>query len=366
MAHRIPSSSMENSARKSVLVGVLDWGLGHATRCVPLIHELLKQNADVVLAGSGYSLVLLKEEFPQLVYYELPSYKITYPKRALMFLLLLQLPRVIRAIAREEKMAGEIIKNEKIDFIISDNRYGCYSKKIRSVFMGHQLDLPMPSGLGFLSNMVNSIHRKLIKRFDHVWIPDEENGFHFSGRLSQSIKVNSRRIGMLSRFSGVPQTNNDHFEIVAVLSGPEPQRTIFENILKLQLMRSKRKSLLVKGKPGKQNRVTTQNLTEIDHLNSVELESILSSAYFIVTRSGYSSIMDLAVLGKKVLLIPTPGQIEQEYLAEYLKSNKFAITQKQDELDLENALDQFQFVKPLPKTIPNIGLAQAITELICG
>lgn len=361
---------MENGERKSVLVAVLDWGLGHATRCIPVIRELQKQNARVVVAGSGLSLVLLKEEFPHLRYFELPSYKISYPNSALLFSLLLQLPRIIHTIGREHKMIEEISKHEKIDFIISDNRYGCYSNQIKSAFICHQLSLQVPKSLAFLSSIINYIHLNLMKKFNQVWVPDEKGGFHFSGQLSNSKNMDSRRIGILSRFSGLEIhapciRPSDHYEIVAILSGPEPQRTIFENMLKPQLLKCMKKSLLIKGKPGSQNQITNNNLTEVDHFNSLELQSILSSADFIVTRSGYSSIMDLAVLGKKVLLIPTPGQTEQEYLAEYLKSYNFAMTQIQEELDLENALDQIQFVNLLPKTIPNSELPQAITELIC-
>ena len=352
--------------RQSALVAVLDWGLGHATRCVSIIRELQKQNVKVVVGASGLSLELLKEEFPHLQYYELPSYRITYPKRALLFSMLLQLPQILRAIGREHSMTEKIIHQEKIDFIISDNRYGCYSKKIISVFVCHQLNLQLPKGFAFLSSMTNSIHRNWIKQFNQVWVPDEEIGFRFSGWLSQSNNRKVKRVGILSRFSGKPLTSPDPVEIVAVVSGPEPQRTIFENLLRDQLLRSNKKSLLVKGKPGHQGRIINNNLTEIEHLNSRELESVLSSADFVVTRSGYSSIMDLAVLGKKVLLVPTPSQTEQEYLADYLTSNNLAMTQKQEEFNLVSALNQIQNIKPFPRTTPNRDLPQAITELICG
>jgi predicted glycosyltransferase len=349
----------------SVLVAVLDWGLGHATRCIPVIQELQKQNARVVVGGSGLSLRFLQAEFPDLAFYELPSYGVVYPeKRSMLLSMLRQLPKINRAIRRERKQVEEIIQKEKVDFILSDNRYGCYSNQVKSIFIGHQLNIQMPSGLSIFSGFVNRQHWKRIQHFDQVWIPDQENGFHFSGILSETPLAKTKRIGILSRFSGAHEPAKETYEIVALLSGPEPQRSIFENKLRGQLQMLKRKSLMLKGKPGIHERTDNGSITEINHVSSKELQSILASADLVVARSGYSTIMDLAALGKKAILIPTPGQTEQEYLTRYLSSSKMAYNQAQDKLDLVNALTHLSEFGTLPKTEPNTLLPKAIQELV--
>lgn len=356
-----------NPSDRKCLVAILDWGLGHATRCVPIIKELQKQNVEVMVGGSGPALVLVRDEFPNLTFYEFPSYNIVYPKNWSMALaILFQWPRLYRAIKVEHKMVSEIVSKEKIDFVISDNRYGCHSRKVKSIFVGHQLNLQMPMGLGWLSGMVNRMHLSQIKYFDQVWIPDQQNGFHFSGILSEAPIPNSIRIGILSRFSGADLPIHESFEIVAIVSGPEPQRTVFENLVREQLKIVNRKSLMVIGKPAIRKRATSGLLTEVSHLNSQEMECVLSTCQVVVARSGYSTIMDLAVLGKKVLMIPTFRQTEQEYLAEYLRKSEMAYSQTQKNFNLLSALEHIATISPLPKTIPNAGLSKAITELICG
>ncbi len=347
-------------------VAVLDWGLGHATRCVPIIRQLQAQNASVVIGGSGLSLEFLKAEFPELLVYQLPSYRIVYPeKRSLLFSLVFQLPRIYRAILKEKKIIDSIIAKEKIEFILSDNRYGCYSTKIRSIFIGHQLNLQMPNGFLWLSRLVNKLHLNRVKKFNQVWVPDESTGFQFSGVLSNSQLLNAKRIGILSRFGNSNETQSDVYEIVVLISGPEPQRTIFENMIRHQLQKSGRKSLMMKGQPGRIEKTEQGLLTEYNHLRSHELEVILVSARIIIARSGYSTIMDMATLGKRVIFIPTPGQSEQEYLAQYLMDNEIAFAQPQHEFDLEKALRHSATFGPMPKTQPNSGLYNTIQEWLC-
>ncbi len=350
---------------KSALVAVLDWGLGHATRCIPVIRELQKQNVRVVIGGSGLSLEFLKDEFPELTFYQLPSYGIVYPEIGnMIFSMLLQFPRINNRIRQEQKLTNEIIFKEKIDFIISDNRYGCYAQQIKSVFIGHQLNLQVPTRLSWLSRSLNNFHLSKINKFDQVWIPDEDMGFRFSRILSNNSLTKTRRIGILSRFGKSIKAESDVYEIVALISGPEPQRTIFENLMREQLKKSGRKSVMVKGKPGRIEKIEVGMLTEFNHLRSGELESVLLSAKVIIARPGYSTIMDLATLGKQVIVIPTPGQTEQEYLAEHLLTNKMGTSQKQNQFDLEKALEQLSNFGSLPKTEPNSGLPKAIEELI--
>ena len=363
---------MNSPEVKNALVTVLDWGLGHATRCVPVIRELQKQNINVVVGGGGLSLIFLKEEFPALTFYPLPSYGVVYPEsNSMWFSILKQLPKVFAAINQEKKAVDEILGKEKIDIIISDNRYGCFSKKVKSIFVGHQLNLQMPAKARWLSKVVNRFHSNKIKAFDEVWIPDEADGakpnrspthraqrpirfdgddnlksaqavgFSYSGVLSEIDSLNTKRIGILSRFGNETKKPDEIYDIVALISGPEPQRTIFENLCRQQLITCKRKSLMIKGKPGTSGTVTDGLLTEVGHLPSQEMESVLKNCQVVISRSGYSTIMDLATLNKKAFFIPTPGQTEQEYLAEHLVNNKMAFAQPQSQFDLEVARSEW-------------------------
>jgi len=357
---------------KSALVTVLDWGLGHATRCVPVINELQKQNVRVIVGGCGNSLAILKAEFPNLTFYELPAYGIVYPDSrsslggSMLFSMLLQLPRITGAIKQEKLVVDEIVAKERIDFILSDNRYGCYSNEINSIFIGHQLNLQMPLRISMLSRFVNGHHLRKIKNFNQVWIPDQVNGFHFSGILSKGLLNEVKYIGVLSRFSGTANPSKEAYDIVALISGPEPLRSVFECLVREQLQKSGRKALIVKGKPGSREWTMNGSVSEVNHLTANELEPILMSTNVILSRPGYSTIMDLAVLGKKAIFIPTPGQTEQEYLAQYLATNNLVCTQLQDQFDLEAALSQIPDFTSLPKVEPNSALPLAIQELLCA
>jgi UDP-N-acetylglucosamine transferase subunit ALG13 len=350
---------------KSALVTILDWGLGHATRCVPVIKELQKQNVSVIIGGSGLSLIFLKEEFPSLTFYELPSYGVIYQENGSMwFSIMKQLPKIYSVIRQERKAVARIIVKEKIDFIVSDNRYGCFSKSVKSVFLGHQLNLRMPAGSKWLSKVVNRLHSNAMRKFDEVWIPDEANGFSYSGVLSDNGDLHTRRVGILSRFGHETKKPGEVYDIVALISGPEPQRTIFENLCRQEVMKCNRKSLMIRGRPGESATVSNGLLTEVGHLRSEDMEAVLRNCGVVLSRSGYSTIMDLATLNKKAVFIPTPNQTEQEYLAEYFMINKMAFAQPQARFDLEVALSELQRVGALPQPPPNSLLSNAIKTLV--
>lgn len=352
---------------KTVLVAVLDWGLGHATRSIPIIQELQRQGAQVLIAGNGRSLELLRQEFPSQKYFELPSYDIRYPENgSMIWAMARQLPRVRRAIRAEQKIVNDIVEKEKVNAIISDNRYGCYNSSIPSIFLSHQLNLQMPDGWKWLSRFVNVRHQRLLKRFSEVWIPDMPGDLSLSGALSKTKLPNTKRLGILSRFNQNSITPSEAFEIVALISGPEPQRTIFENIIRQQLLEIDKPALLVKGIPGSEVKLKTKLLTELNHLKASELEGTLALAKCVISRSGYSTIMDLSALGKRVILVPTPGQTEQEYLAKFISERGWAVARAQRNFNLTEALGALHSIHSMPYTKPNAFLPQTITDLLCG
>jgi len=324
---------------KRIIVAPLDWGLGHASRCIPIIRMLLARECHVMLAGNGASLQLLKNEFPLLETLELPGYDPRYPRNGSMVLkMVAQLPHFIKVIRNEHLLLEKFVKEYKIDVVISDNRYGCWSARAYSIFITHQSNILMPKRFGWLSPLVRMQNLKMIGRFDKCWIPEEKETA-LAGMLTSFGKTDHaipyQYVGYLSRFRSTGQCIAE-YDVAAILSGPEPQRTILENILSAQLQRSGIRYYLVRGIPGG-NQSDNQSC---DFMNASQLQRLLEKSAIVIARCGYSTIMDLAVLKKKAILIPTPGQTEQEYLASRLKSLKIVFTVAQKDFDLNFALQE--------------------------
>jgi uncharacterized protein (TIGR00661 family) len=329
---------------KKVLVCPLDWGLGHATRCIPLVNALQDAGAEVLIGASGQPAELLRAEFPELTHIEFPGISIHYSPNGFSFVnALISLPRLLQSVRREHFFSEALIKKLNIDIIISDNRYGCWSRQCYSVFITHQLQIKLPSGLKFMEGMIKKSAGYYIKKFHRCFVPDTSDHL-FAGELSVPFLKNSivDFIGPLSRFNAKQLTSdNDGFEILVLLSGPEPQRTILENILREKLKDLSKSTLFVRGLPGDKNSIP-DNLTFrfVNHLPSEVLNEHLLKSKFIICRSGYSSIMDLAATGRSALIIPTPGQTEQEYLAVFHHKQSHHVAQQQHQLNIEEAFNK--------------------------
>lgn len=326
---------------KRILITPLNWGLGHATRCMPIINELLKQNAEVIIATDGRAFHLLSKEYPKLTILQLPPYDITYKSKNMMRNIAPQLPKIIKAIATEYKAIQKIIKEYQIDAIISDNRFGCNHSKIHSVFITHQLNIQIPSNL--VQPQVNFFNKQFIQRFDACWIPDfEMEKDSLSGSLSRNIGLkNIEYLGALTRMKHFEVSKK--YDVLIILSGPEPQRTFLEKQLIEQASKLSLKILLIKGKTEEQNEIVEiGNLSIQNFMTAHELNEAILASDVIVTRSGYSTIMDLVVLGKRAILIPTPGQTEQEYLAKRFEEQGIYHLQEQNSINLKKALTTVQ------------------------
>lgn len=330
-----------------------------------MIDLLLKKKHRVLIAGNGDSFYLLKEQYPELTFYELPGYNISYPsgKNASVHALL-QTSKVLKTIAKENKAIEAILAKENIDLIISDNRYGVRNAKVKSIFICHQIALQAPNSMRFMNPVFLKLHLRQIHKFDVVWIPDAENKNNLSGKLSHDIafKIPHTYIDIQSRFANYVAEKSFiselDFEILVVLSGPEPQRTFLENELKKKLQTIASKVFLVKGKTSEQKIETENNVTTINYLNTNDLFVALQKAKTIICRSGYSTVMDLAVLGKKAIFIPTEGQTEQEYLAETLAQKKYAVVCKQNTLNIEEALKQLDFIDGFTRYKTNLKILE--------
>ena len=337
-----------NTTRKRVLVAPLDWGLGHTTRCIPVIQELLLQNFTVLLAAEGNSANLLCKEFPSLTILPLKGYQISYSKTKVFFKLKLfgQIPKILKAIKQEHIWLKQIINDYKIDFVISDNRYGLYNSKIKSVFITHQLAIE--TGNAFTNWVVQKLNYKQINKFNECWIPDNEVPFDLAGKLSHPKEmpvVPTKYICILTRFK--KETSEKNIDLLVLISGPEPQRTALEDIMLLQMKKVSLKMVLVRGLPGVANKLINENtaLQIYNHLPAIELSRLIQSSKIVIARSGYSTIMDLIALQQTAILIPTPGQTEQEYLAKYLAAKKYFVAAQQREFNLVNQLKNFKSVE---------------------
>ncbi|MBS1682695.1 MAG: glycosyltransferase [Bacteroidetes bacterium] len=319
---------------KKVLVAPLDWGLGHATRSVVLINELIKQGCEVQIASSGDALILLQREFPDLLFHRLVSYRASYSARLpLMVKIVFQLPKFLMAIRKEHDQIKNIIKLEKIDLVLSDNRYGCWSAQVPSVLITHQINILMNRNWKWLERSINYGNWKQIKKFTECWVPDFPNGI--TQPMSELKNVKAKFIGMLSRFEKMNPLKK--YDLLILLSGPEPQRSIFETIIKEQLADTNFRFFLVRGKPSEASQGTEN---ESNHLSAKELNELIESSSLVISRPGYTTIMDLWRLGKKAIFIPTPGQTEQEYLADELMKRKIAFSQNQSKFNLKTALSE--------------------------
>ena len=305
----------DHITNKRIIIAPLCWGLGHATRCIPIIQQL-SQNNTVAIASDGEALTLLKEEFPDVEAFELPSYDIRYAYDSMIANMLVQGPGSIRTIKREKKKANEIAENWKADLIISDNRFGFRSKQTENVYITHQLNIPTNNPL--LSNLASRVHHRIINKFDQCWVPDYKGQNNLAGKLSQvNVKIPTTYLGPLSRMEKKEVQNR--FDFTAVLSGPEPQRTKLERILSDVFSTfPSLKFCLVRGTREKEQKTQIPNVETHDLLSSRPLNEIMNASRNIICRSGYTSIMDLIKLEKPAILIPTPGQYEQEYLAKRL------------------------------------------------
>ncbi|MFN0015813.1 MAG: glycosyltransferase [Saprospiraceae bacterium] len=324
---------------KRILVAPLNWGLGHATRCIPLIKELEHQGADVMLASDGVALHLLQAEFPHLPIFELPSYRIRYESANMAWNISKQLPRIFWAIRHEHEAVGSLVREHGIHGIISDNRYGCFSAHSNNVILSHQLHPRVPGRV--LNWVANYILRLAISKFDSVWVPDVAEAPGLSGALSHGkiLHKDTQFVGILTRMRAYEA--DPEYDVAVVLSGPEPQRSILEQLLLEQAVFMPHKFIFVQGKTqSKKHYYVADNIEVVSYLTSSDLNDVLMASKVLVTRSGYSSVMDLAGLGKKAVLIPTPGQTEQEYLAGFLSGQNIFIAENQRSFDLDAAIRQ--------------------------
>ncbi|MCK9399506.1 MAG: hypothetical protein M0Q51_05875 [Bacteroidales bacterium] len=341
-----------------ILFCPLDWGIGHATRCIPVIRHLLQKKYEVVIAADGRPLDFLREYFPNLEFIRLPGFRVSYPAGNKMAMkMATQSPVILCEIYKEHRRIKKIIRDYQVDVVISDNRFGIWSKKAWSVYMTHQLLIKAPETMKWAEPWLYKAHQWFISHYDECWVPDIPGGTNLSGDLSHHhpLPKNGHFIGILSRFENAirpikPADDNKAPELLIMLSGPEPQRTIFENFILNDLALHPQKNVIIlQGIPGKLHQFSPlPGVVIFNHLPDKEIVEFIGRARVIICRPGYSTIMDLVTLGRNAILVPTPGQTEQEYLARHLSTDGLFYWMEQERFRVSLALQAGQ---KLPKSI---------------
>jgi uncharacterized protein (TIGR00661 family) len=331
-------SSPINLYNKKVLLAPLDWGMGHAARCVPLIKQLQQQQNSLVIACTNQQKNFLEQEISGAEFAPLFGYNMSYAKFLPLWLkILMQLPKLFLVVRKENKWLANYLKQNKIDVVISDNRFGFYNENVESVFITHQLNVQAP----FFEKAINRINNSFINKYNACWIPDYvEVEKRLSGILSNKNGIkNIVFIGSLSRFEKT-KLEQKKYDVLILLSGPEPQRTILEEKLISVFVNTNYKIVLVRGSFNDRTQKLPSNFYPINIASSKQLQELFNESSKIICRSGYSTLMDLDALGLKALLIPTPGQSEQEYLAKYWQ-DKFAYTCLEQKNISEKSVKEF-------------------------
>ena len=331
---------MEVQTKKNILVCPMDWGLGHATRCVPIIEQLIAAGANVVVGADNKPLDFLRLRFPNLPWIRLKGFQPEYQKRGSLALkVATELPKMMKIVKPVQQNLEKIIREYPIDAVVSDNRYELWSEQVPTVFMTHQLRILTTGILAPLRPAIQKVLYSFIEKHNELWIPDNEQEPYLSGDLSHVEKfpaIPSYFVGPLTRFEKLIKTApvNKPLDVLCILSGPEPQRTLFEELLTKQLENSEFRSVILSAKPESTQVVSKGSIQILPHAQDAEIAGLINAASIVISRSGYTTLMDLTAFGKKALFVPTPGQPEQEYLAKVLMNSGHFFSIDQNRLNL--------------------------------
>jgi hypothetical protein len=325
---------------------------------IPLAAELLTLNHNVIFASGKVHISLIRKELPGCRYIDFPGFNPGYSRYLPQYIsIFLKIPLLAYHIVLEHARLKKIIREHEIDIVISDNRFGLWNRSVKTVYVTHMPLIPFPKKMKFLEDAGVFVHRQIIRKYDHCFIPDLPGPINISGRLSHGIRLprNVRYIGILSRFSLTKHSPSDNSAVpynTVILSGPEPQKEILKQKL-ISLFKDREPlTVMLEGKPGDPEEINrTGNIILFNHLPSDIMRDIISGSGAIISRSGYTTVMDLLSLNRSALLIPTPGQTEQEYLAEYLSEQGLFSTISQSSLNKEISF-------PAKKSLQTSGLCK--------
>ncbi len=336
---------MPQSPPKTIYFAVLNMGLGHATRSLPVMKALQQRGHRLVIGSSGRAMAFFRQEMPDASFVVTPDYGITYSKSKLLWpRLLLQAPGVLWAVMLEKELTHQVVFTRAIDCIISDNCYGAHSKLVPSYFISHQLYFAMPRSMTLLRRTVGWVNRLPHRFYQKIFVPDIEKAGEglISGALSEIPSKQSDRYSHIGWLASVNKNNlSEDIDVLVSISGPEPQRTFLEEKVLADIRSIPGKKVVLLGKSEEEQLLSEDSyLTVYNHLPRENMNALLNRAKIIVSRPGYTTLMELAELGRKALLIPTPGQTEQIYLAKRLMDQNLYFSVEQSKLDLARDLQK--------------------------
>jgi UDP:flavonoid glycosyltransferase YjiC (YdhE family) len=341
--------------KRKILYAVLNWGIGHASRSLPVLRELMKNN-EVTVMSTGRSLELLRSELPSLEFIDNRDYSISYTAKgwSLFLSLLAQIPKILFRLKEEHKFTEKLVMERGFDRIISDNRYGIYSKSVPSYFITHQIRFKLPGRLSVFEVFSELFNKWYFRKYRKIFVPDEIGDPNLSGDLSHGAAFIANPkisyIGILADLNG--DEAEIHSDLLFIISGPEPQRTIFEKKVLEQSKELPGRKIIVRGVT-ESLEMTAVGGTEIySSVKRSTLNAMIRGAKTVICRPGYSSVMELISYGKKALFIPTPGQTEQEYLALFYKEKGYFNFVSQENMELKRDVsDLIDYDRP--DIVPN-------------
>lgn len=347
-------------SKRKILVAPLDWGLGHATRIVPIVEALQSEGHEVILAADKRPFDFLAARFPQVKIVRCAGYDITYPENGNLLLHIMKNSvGFYQAVESEQRIATELANEFNAEVIISDNRLNFRADGRRNIYITHQLNIKA----GVLSPVATAMHKKYYSKFDEVWVPDNNSTANISGILGHSTncEVPLFYLGPQTRFASMEKRDiPSHGKVVVILSGPEPQRTLFENIVVAELIRTGINAIVLQGIPGKATvNYSASNIELVSHMNDEDMLRIIAGSEVVISRSGYSTLCDLAQMGKRLIVVPTPGQTEQEYLADKHAAENLLVKAEQSDFNLTECLEKVKITQPF--SIPVEDNLRAIT-----
>lgn len=321
-----------------VLVAPLNWGVGHATRCIPIIRFLLNRGDEVHIASDGQSLELLQNYFPKLAFHELPPLTITYTKHLPLYLAFPRMAtRMLVHFFKDRRAIRRLMKEEHFDCIFSDNRYGIRSAEAKSYLITHQLRVCFGCKNSWLERLSGRIIHRLATPFNACLVPDYDSDNNLAGKICKPIDgLKVLYTGPQSRFPlDEPDIPLPRYDLLIILSGPEPQRNKLERLIASLSECSVKRIMLVRGTKAAPTEPLPMNLNTLDFVGDLMLQTLIRNSKAIIARAGYSTIMDLNALGRSAVLVPTPYQPEQEYLATWLDGKRGFIKAEQDDKALQ-------------------------------
>ena len=319
-----------------ILLSPLNWGLGHVSRTVPIIQWLLANENEVIICCDESQERFYRNYFPEIWYVPHEGYPFKFKGNGNWTLDILKTFSALHLFLKDEKRrVKDLVEKFNPDLIISDQRFGFISKKVKSVIISHQVNLPV-SNWNLLARVWN---RKLLSKFNEVWIPDTIEQ-EFSGELSNGNLKNKHFIGNCSRFKNVLKENSmskvKQYKYLGIISGPAPYNKQLLDLLIKKMELSNQKVVVIIPEELYDESLNSELITAISSPSHKEFIELLLESKIVISRAGYSTLMDLVETKNEGILIPTPGQAEQEYLSEFHKNHKSWTFKTEDEfLDME-------------------------------